>query len=281
MKVGIVGYGFVGKALCNGIADEVDICIIDPKRNTSIKDLESFNPDFIFICVPTPMLDDGSQDISIVNNVISEINFFNKNAIVVLKSTVLPLHVKSILKKSKSLILNPEFLREISANEDFINSSLILFGGDNNNCLKLSDFYKKYTKCKNKNHTFVNDALSASLIKYTINSFLATKVIFFNELKEIFDNSKTNDTWENFTSALSIDSRIGDSHMKVPGPDGRKGFGGPCFPKDTKALLKYSSEIGAEFKLLNEVINTNNTIRSHYNELTSREAEQNINFDKE
>lgn len=281
MKVGIVGYGFVGKALCDGITDEVDLCIIDPKRNTSIKDLKSFNPDFIFICVPTPMLDDGSQDISIVNNVITEINLFNKNAVVVLKSTVLPSHVKSILEKSKSLILNPEFLREISAKEDFINSSLILFGGDNNNCLKLSDFYKKYTKCKNKNHTLVNDALSASLIKYSINSFLATKVIFFNELKEIFDNSETNDTWENFTSALSLDSRIGDSHMQVPGPDGRKGFGGPCFPKDTKALLKYSNEIGAEFRLLNEAINTNNIIRSQYNVLTSREAEQNINFDKE
>ncbi len=281
MKVGIVGYGFVGKALCNGIKDEVDLCIIDPKRNTSIKDLKSFNPDFIFICVPTPMLNDGSQDISIVNNVITEINIFNKNAVIVLKSTVLPSHVKSILEKSKSLILNPEFLREASAEEDFINSSLILFGGDSDNCLKLSDFYKNHTKCKNKNHTLVNDALSASLIKYTINSFLATKVIFFNELKNIFDNSKMNDTWENFTSALSLDSRIGDSHMQVPGPDGREGFGGPCFPKDTKALLKYSNEIGAEFRLLNEVINANNIIRSKYNELTSREAEQNINYDKE
>lgn len=281
MKVGIVGHGFVGKALCDGIKDEVDLCIIDPKLNTSLKDLKSFDSDFIFICVPTPMLDDGSQDISIVNNVISEISLFNKNAVVVLKSTVLPSHVKSILEKSDSIILNPEFLREISAKEDFINSSLILFGGDKNNCLKLSDFYKKFTKCKNKDHTFVDDALTASLIKYTINSFLATKVIFFNELKEVFDNSETNDTWENFTNALSLDSRIGDSHMQVPGPDGRKGFGGPCFPKDTNALYKYSKEIGVNFRLLNEAINTNNIIRSKYNELTSREAEQNINFEKE
>lgn len=280
MKVGIVGYGFVGKALSDGLKDNVNLVIIDPKLNTNIKDLKDFDPEFIFISVPTPMSDDGSQDISIVQNVINDINIHIKDAVVVLKSTVLPSHVQSILDTRSTIILNPEFLRESYAKQDFINASLILFGGDKENCIKLSEFYKEYTKCKNTDHTFV-DALSASLIKYSINSFLATKVVFFNEMKEIFDKSGTNESWKNFINAISLDSRVGSSHMLVPGPDGRKGFGGPCFPKDTKALHQYSKEIGMEFKLLNEAIIINNVLRSQYNEPTAREAEQNINFKKE
>ena len=68
MKIGIIGYGFVGKALANGLNDDVEIVKIDPKLNTSSKDLIGFNPDIIFVCLPTPMMDDGSQDIIILEN---------------------------------------------------------------------------------------------------------------------------------------------------------------------------------------------------------------------
>ena len=179
MKVAIVGYGFVGRALGESLSDETQLLIIDPKHNTSLKDLQGFCPAFTFICVPTPMNDDGTQDISIVNAVINEINIYVRDSIIVLKSTVLPSHIESILGACPSIILNPEFLRENTANEDFINSSLILFGGDEEACINLSNFYKQYTKCKNMNHTFV-DAISASLLKYAINSFLATKVRFLH-----------------------------------------------------------------------------------------------------
>ena len=144
---------------------------------------------------------------------------------------------------------------------------------------KLSNFYKNHTKCINKNHIFV-DLVSAALIKYTINSFLATKVIFFNEIKKIFDKSNTGDSWKNFIDALSSDNRIGNSHMQVPGPDGREGFGGACFPKDTSALLDYSKEINSNFDLLEKVISLNNKIRAEYNKPTERELEQNIGFNK-
>jgi len=280
MNIGIVGYGFVGKALAEGIKDDVNILKIDPKLNTTTKDLIEFNPEIIFICVPTPMNDDGTQDIAILKNVIEEVSIYCRNAIIVLKSTVLPSYISSIDNKVNSLVVNPEFLRENFAYEDFINADLILFGSKNLSYSQyVSSFYKKHTKCINKEYVYV-DVITASLIKYTINSFLASKVIFFNEVKKIFDNSGANDSWTDFIKALSLDQRIGCSHMEVPGPDGRYGYGGACFPKDTNALYNYSSNIGVEFELLKKVISLNNNIRADYTKPTSREIEQNIGFTK-
>ena len=282
MKIGIIGFGFVGKALRNGLKENVASIEIDPKLNTNIEDLKNHKPELVFICVPSPMNDDGSQNISIVNDVINEINQFDTNLLIVLKSTVLPKYVKEISKKSKNLVINPEFLREKSANEDFINSEIIIFGGLDDNCKKLSYFYKNHTNCKCKEYT-ITDGVSASLIKYTINSFLALKVTFFNEIKFVFDSLNSKDDWLNFISALSRDKRIGDSHMNVPGPDGRYGYGGPCLPKDVSALIEYSKEIGKELSLLNKANSINNNIRAEYNELSAREKEQNIKYktDKE
>mgnify|MGYP003927263177 FL=1 len=268
--------GFVGSALANGIIN-AEIIKIDPKLNTNIGDLIEFDPDIVFIAVPTPMHDDGSQDISIVNKIISEIKAHKKDFLLVLKSTVLPSYLNEIKINYENLVLNPEFLKERSADEDFINSKTIIFGGNKQQSQKVSNFYEQYTKCLCKDYIFT-DLISASLIKYSINSFLATKVIFFNELQKVFTNANADDSWENFIEAISSDERMGNSHMSVPGPDGRLGFGGPCFPKDTRALLEYSKNIGAEFSLLSSAINVNNTIRSEYNNPTQREKDQNINF---
>ena len=282
MKIGIIGFGFVGKALRNGLKDNVSCIEIDPKLNTNIDDLIKYKPDIVFICLPTPMNDDGSQNIDIVSDVITKINRFDANLLIVLKSTILPKYVENISEISSNLVINPEFLREKFADEDFINSDIIVLGGDKYNCNKLSSFYKNHTKCVCKEHT-ITDSTSASLIKYTINSFLALKVIFFNEMKSIFDNLNSQNEWSDFINALSKDKRIGDSHMNVPGPDGRYGFGGPCFPKDVNALIEYSKEIDCELSLLKKANTINNNIRAKYNDLTEREKEQNIkyNSDKE
>tara|TARA_X000000950_G_C13793568_1_gene610427 strand:+ start:356 stop:1207 length:852 start_codon:yes stop_codon:yes gene_type:complete len=279
MKTAIIGYGFVGKALANGFKNNLEVKLIDPKLKTKISDLESFNPELVFICVPTPMNNDGTQDISILEKVLIEINQNCPDSLVVIKSTLLPSFAELIKDLCKRLVLNPEFLRENFAIQDFINSDLIIFGGNEKECKYLSKFYQTNTKCINKNHVIV-DFTSASLIKYTINSFLATKVIFFNEIKEIFDKSETVESWTNFIAALSLDKRIGNSHMLVPGSDGRYGFGGACFPKDTNALYHYSCEVGAKFELLEKVISLNNSLRAEYTDPTKRELEQNINFNK-
>ena len=277
MKIAIVGYGFVGKALKNAIHKSVEVFIVDPVLGTNIKDLIQFKPEFIFVCVPTPMLDNGSQDCSIIELVINEIAEEKLKSIVVIKSTILPNFLNAFSLKIKSLLCNPEFLREKFANSDFINSELILIGGDTKLSNKLRDFYIQHTKCNSKNFK-LTDLISASLIKYAINTFLATKVIFFNQLFNIFNNSNSSSSWDDFINIISSDSRIGDSHMQVPGHDNRLGFGGPCFPKDCNALHAYSKDINQEFSLLAQALLINNDIRINYDKLTQREIEQNTNF---
>ncbi len=277
MKAAIIGYGFVGKALHNAINDNVDVLLIDPKLGTSVEDAKDFFPDIIFICVPTPMNDDGTQDLSILESVTDTIAKSKISSLVVLKSTVLPDCVTSVEKKIKSFIYNPEFLRESSADDDFINAKLILIGGKKRLALSLSEFYKNHTKCTAEEHQFT-DLISASFVKYAINTFLATKVTFFNQLNNIFTKSGSNNSWEEFIKILSTDSRIGLSHMKVPGQDGKRGFGGACFPKDVNALYKFSEDLDEPFTILKHIIKINNDIRSKYKSLDDREIEQNINF---
>tara|TARA_Y100000739_G_scaffold226142_1_gene233183 strand:- start:97 stop:939 length:843 start_codon:yes stop_codon:yes gene_type:complete len=280
MKIAIIGYGFVGQALAYGLNNDVEFFAVDPKNNTCIKDLENFRPDVIFICVPTPMSDDGSQDISIVKKVIKEVRELTFSVSIVLKSTILPNHIKEIEGILPQVVYNPEFLREKHANEDFINGNLIVFGGAQKETKYISEIYRNHTKCINNEYVFT-DLISASLIKFSINSFLSTKVIFFNQLFNVFNKSGTNESWKNFINALSKDKRIGSSHMQVPGHDGRFGFGGACLPKDSNAFFNYSLTLDAPLGLLFEAIKSNNKIRGDYESNTSRELDQNIKFSKD
>ena len=276
MKVGIIGSGFVGTALKSGLKENIESIDIDPKFNTSISDLLVFSPNIVFICVPTPMSEDFDQDISILEEVINELNDKKLECLIVLKSTVLPSHLKKIKKKIPNIIYNPEFLREKHAYEDFVNSKFIIFGGDTVNAKKVAQFYKDCTICKTEDYIFT-DLYAASLMKYSINSFLSTKVTFFNELNLLFNESESEESWEKFISMISKDTRIGNSHMSVPGHDGKYGFGGACLPKDSNALYKYSNQIGAELSLLKKAIDINNKIRKKY-KTDTREREQNIKF---
>lgn len=278
MKIGIVGFGFVGKALKNGLLGSVEAYIVDPKLSTEIGGLIDFSPKIIFLCLPTPMNKDGDQDISILQSVIDEINSIENlsEATLVLKSTVIPSKLDQITD-SVNLIVNPEFLREISADRDFIDSEFILLGGSEDKCTKVKNFYLNHTKCKTNNF-IITDKSSALLMKYTINTFLATKVTFFNEIYNIHSESNINESWDSFIKMVSYDKRIGESHMQVPGPDGRKGFGGACFPKDISALMHYAESLGLEFDLLKKIIQTNNRVRLDYDSLTEREEEQSVSF---
>jgi len=277
MKVGIIGYGFVGSALKRGITKNAEILCIDPKLNTQVSDLEEYRPDIIFICVPTPMSNHFEQDISIVKDVFKEINDLQTQSLIVLKSTVTPDNLVKLENIINDFIYNPEFLREKHADLDFINSPLIIFGGNERDSKVLEDFYKNFTNCKCTNY-FYTDLITASFVKYSINSFLATKVIFFNELQMLFSKSGSKEDWQKFIKIISQDPRIGDSHMQVPGHDGRFGFGGACLPKDASAFINYSDSRSVNLNLLKTTINTNNKIRATYNKKTNREIEQNIDF---
>ena len=141
MKIGIIGYGFVGQALSEGLKENVEVLKIDPKLKTTISDLKELKPEVIFICVPTPMDSDGNQNISILKSVLQDIKKHDINGLVVVKSTVHPGNISVIENIFPSFVYNPEFLREKHAIEDFINSSLIVFGGNESSSrlLGLSD----------------------------------------------------------------------------------------------------------------------------------------------
>ena len=278
LKLGIVGHGFVGKATDWGFNKRVSKFIVDPLHNTSTSDLKDFAPDIVFICVPTPMNDDGSQDSSIIDEVIKDLITYCPNTIKVVKSTVLPSLLDELQKLDSKLVYNPEFLREKHANLDFVNSDMIIFGGDRNISTQVSNAYLRHSRCKTKEHIFT-DLKTASLIKYSINTFLASKVIFFNELHRLYEALDVKDSWESVINIISRDNRIGDSHMDVPGHDGKKGFGGACFPKDSLALIKFANNLDIDLNSLISTVKINNKIRSEYEELDSRESEQNVSFD--
>jgi len=155
---------------------------------------------------------------------------------------------------------------------------MILLGGKKPAQEKVKKLYQDHSLCNTNNFIFT-DYATASLVKYSINSFLATKVLFFNQINDIFEGSNTESDWEYFVRIIKLDPRIGISHMDVPGHDGKKGFGGACFTKDTAALVDYSNKINKQFSLLAKAININNEIRSQYNKLDKREIDQNVNYD--
>lgn len=278
LKLGIVGYGFVGKATDYGFSRDVEKYIVDPLIGTNIQGLKSFGPEIVFVSVPTPMSKDGSQDSTIIKKAIKELTFSCPDSIKVVKSTVLPSILQELAILDNKIIYNPEFLREKHANEDFKNSNMIILGGDRNISEKVSKAYKKHSCCDNPEYIFT-DLVTASFIKYSINTFLASKVMYFNELHQVFEKIDVNDNWESVIDIISKDQRIGGSHMNVPGHDGKRGFGGACFPKDSAAFLKFAENNGINLNVLKTVIKTNNEIRASYDYLDDREIEQNVFFE--
>jgi UDPglucose 6-dehydrogenase len=272
LKIGLVGFGFVGKAVAHGFRNNV-LYLIDPTLGTSISDLSGKNPDVIFICVPTPMSKDGTIDSSIVESVISQIKTDPSlaDSFIVLKSTVTPDIVDRLQKTVSNFIYNPEFLREKTAEEDFVNPSMHVFGGSPDNTSVLSYIYRKYSSCKEAPE-FHMTAKEASFVKYSINTFLASKVLFFNQMKQLMDLHSAD--YNTVIDAVGADPRIGLSHTMVPGHDGKPGFGGACFTKDTAALSKFAD---GTLSVLDEVISRNNEIRSMF-ELDEREKAQNVHY---
>ena len=264
LKLGIVGHGFVGSAVANGFDVDTEQYIVDIKQNNNtLEDLvDVFNPSITFIYVPTPQqVTHLDVDVSIARETLQRLSNLNYKGIVVIKSTITPDHLTKMKKDfNLKLVYNPEFLTEANSFNDFINPNMQVLGGKWKDCEVVEKAYVRHSSVKIV-PTFKVDLITASLIKYTINSWLATKVIFFNELRDLFDASSSHSSWSQFTDMLTRDPRIGDSHLKVPGPDGKKGFGGHCFPKDTNALLYYAKLKGIDLSILKQAIKKNKNIR--------------------
>ncbi|RLF52876.1 MAG: UDP-glucose 6-dehydrogenase [Thermoplasmata archaeon] len=215
-----------------------------------------------FICVGTPSKGDGSIDLSYVMEASREIGEALKHKkdwhLVVVKSTVLPgvtLHkvIPTIEKFSGKkagedfgIAMNPEFLREGKAVRDFLEPDRIVIGYyDEKSKLLLRELYRDFD-CP----ILETSLTAAEMIKYASNSFLATKISFINEIGNICKEIGV-DTYE-VADGMGLDKRIGRDFL-----DSGIGWGGSCFPKDTKALLKWAEEIGYELRIIKSAIEVN------------------------
>lgn len=257
MKVGIVGLGFVGGAVKNAY-DSVGIeCIVsDPAKGMIVDNDKLFESDAIFICVPSPMGADGKCDTSILESVVNNLKEYKGT--IISKVTANPVTYLELQQRCNNLIHAPEFLVAATANEDYINGDFAVVGGNLDHCEKALEIIK-LAQTKIKKYKFCS-IQEAALTKYTINSFLATKVMFLNQLKQVADKIEAD--YNIISQCITMDERIGNSHVSVPGPDGFYGFGGACFPKDTSALNHLSESVDVDFSILKEVIKANKKVRN-------------------
>lgn len=261
--IGIIGQGFVGNAVNIGMSSGFPIKaydVISEKSNvSSITELYN-DSDVIFVCLPTPMKKSGECDISIVDGVMSQLNELGGNKIVILKSTVPPGTCDSLQEKYQNidLMFNPEFLTEANAVSDFINQDRIVLGGRNQeSLLRVRDMFRRTFS---STPIMITDCKSAEMIKYVTNCFLSVKVSFANQMYDLCKSFGMD--YASIIDIAKLDKRLGDSHWKVPGPDGDRGYGGHCFPKDMSALLFFGQQHGVNLTLIEESINYNNAIRT-------------------
>jgi len=263
MKLGIVGHGFVGTAVDHGFTRDIQKFIVDPKHNSTntIEDLIKFKPDAVFVAVPTPQLESGECNTEILEGVMQKLNT-SKGLLVIVKSTVPAYKLQSIKEQCVDIriVYNPEFLTEKNYIDDFVNPAMHVFGGMNADTDAVEKLYLEHSDC-NKCPVYKVDLITASMVKYCINSFLATKVTFMNEMYDVLRAARGAD-WNTFTDIIANDPRIGKSHMRVPGADGLRGYAGSCFPKDTAALAWFAREIlNTPFTQLDTSIAINDTLR--------------------
>jgi UDPglucose 6-dehydrogenase len=155
-----------------------------------------------------------------------------------------------------NIVFNPEFLTEKSARLDFINQSRIVLGGDKLHTAKVAElFNERFKYC----HIIQTDYKTSEMIKYFCNVFFSVKVSFANEMKQICDTIGAD--WSTALEGFVADGRVGDSHLNVPGPDGKMGFGGSCFPKDINAFMSFASSIGVDVNTINGAWETNLNVR--------------------
>lgn len=261
MRVGIVGYGYVGKAVASAY-DEDQILINDPlyaDRSVSINELKD-KCDAIFVCVPTPQNTDGSCDTSILTCVLDKLRGYT--GLVISKSTAVPQVYAELESKYSDLKFShvPEFLTASNAIMDYQYPVKIVIGARPE--LRQDIFSAIITDKINFDVTTVQfcSVTEASMFKYLANTMLAMKVIMNNEYHDLCDSLGI--SWENVVKVAETDPRLGSTHWQVPGPDGERGFGGACFPKDTSALLSLSKFLNSDFSMLEAAVSKNKKLRN-------------------
>jgi len=262
MRIGVVGNGFVGRSMTL-FRPHVEVLVwdIDPdKREPHSLGFKEFvnTCQLIFVAVPTPMRKNGSCDLSIVKSVVSEVKQIDKSAYIVLRSTCPP---GTSEKLGVSFI--PEFLTEKNWETDFRECEQWILGTKDKQVItrtkNLFDIgYNNGNGCVATNNVIVTDPTISELVKYGKNCFLATKVSFFNELESLCRHLECD--FSKVKKFVGDDKRILHSHTRVPGPDGKRGYGGTCFPKDMNALLSFAKANGVPMYLLEAAVRRNETL---------------------
>lgn len=289
MKITVIGTGYVGlvSGICFAKIGHEVICVdkipekisqlksgIIPIFEPNLKELLdevvadnkiSFTTDSklaiqdsaaIFIAVGTPQSENGDADLSYVLEAVKEIAINSISPkLIVTKSTVpagTGLKIKNLVKEVNVnceffIASNPEFLREGCAIDDFMNPDRIVIGFEDQRAQKmLQEIYQYFPKSK----IVETDIVTAELIKYASNAFLATKISFINEMADLCEN--VGGDIKQLSRAVGLDSRIGNKFLN-PGP----GFGGSCFPKDILAILNIAKENNSKLSLIDSVIHSN------------------------
>lgn len=268
VTIGIVGQGFVGSAIREGLKPFYSVETFDLKKELSTCD--SMNDlvtksNMIFVCLPTPMKSNGECVTTLVDNVVHEINNFCKansllDRILILKSTIPPGTTERLDNETDAVtvIFSPEFLTEANSFDDFKNQTRIIIGGPRPASSKAKTMFRKAFP---KIPIVKTSSKHAEMVKYFINCFLSTKVSFSNEIFQLCES--INLDYDKVVEYALYDDRLGKSHFSVPGPDGHLGFGGHCFPKDLSAMIKVMKDNDVSPVMLTAVKNKNDEVRDN------------------
>ena len=253
-KIGIIGYGYVGRAFDNFFKNHYDVSIYDPSYIMSCTKEDINKCDLAVICVPTPENADGSCNTSIVEETIQWLN----TPLILLKSTVEIGTTDRLIKTyNKEIVFSPEFAGESKYwtpdgfTNDVKQTPFFIFGGKKELCYKLIEIYTPIT---GPSKTYrVTDPINAEIAKYVTNTHLAMKVAYCNEIYDLCEKLGTN--YYEVRDLWLLDPRTTKSHTAVF--TGERGFGGKCFPKDTKAMVKLGEKVGIDLSILKTVLESN------------------------
>ena len=257
--IGIIGLGFVGQAIKDSLEWTMpSIVIIDPAKGFTTGYNEIKPCQAVFVCVPSPQNADGSCDTSILESILIELKNIDYTGVIISKCTAPPDVYIRLNELYPNLVHAPEFLTAANASRDYSNGKFSIIGG------KIPAYCREAERIIKLSQSSLEDVAhcsigEAALAKYTINSFLATKVVFMNEMYEVANAAGLN--YNHVAKLIELDPRIGKSHLKVPGTDSLLGFGGMCFPKDTAALLKYAEDNNINLNVLDAAVKKNTILR--------------------
>jgi len=217
-----------------------------------------------FICVPTPMKENGACYTKKVVDLVRKISKNNRTgADLIIKSTVSPGATKKLNKKIGRVFFNPEFLTEANSYDDFVNLPYQIIGNPGKSRSEL--LIKLYTDAqeqgllKGGSNIIECDSTVAEMVKLTRNAYLATRLSFFNEINQICNS--INVPFDLMKELAGMDERVGNHYNKVPGPDGKLGFGGSCLCKDINSLMYVARKFQIEPSVLRGVWEKNLEVR--------------------